>query len=76
MSINVLFSLKNCKNRQTLEGCKNLYKIANQKPSNQNQAPDSLASGSWGICPETPKSVFIHCKLLNSFLCTSPQAQT
>jgi len=52
MPKNVLFSLKNCKNRHTLEAL----------------PPEPLASGGWGLHPQTPTSVILHCKFFLSAL--------
>jgi len=49
MPKNVLFSLKNCKNRQMLGSL----------------PPDPLASGGWGLRPQTPISVILHCKFFS-----------
>jgi len=44
MPKNVSFSLKDCKNRQTLDAL----------------PPDSIASGGWGLRPQTLTSVILH----------------
>jgi len=54
MPKNMLFSLKNCKNRQMLGAL----------PS------DSLASGCWGLLPQTPTSVILLCKFFSLHLPT------
>jgi len=54
MPKNVLFSLKNCKNRQTLMAL----------------PPDPLTSGGWEIRPQTPTLVIFHCKLFTLHLST------
>jgi len=51
---NVLFSLKNCKNRQKLEAL----------------PPDPLASGGWEIRPQTPTSIILHCDFFSLHLLT------
>jgi len=51
MPKNVLFSLKNCKNRQ-------------------KTGADPLASGGWGIRPQTPTSVIQQCKFFSLHLPT------
>jgi len=52
MPKNVLISLKNCKNCQTLGDGKT----------------DPLSSGGWGLCPQTPISVILHCKFFSLHL--------
>jgi len=57
MPKNVLFSIKNCKNHQTLG----------------DLPPDHLVSGGWGLRPQTPTSVILHCEF---FSATAHKSQT
>jgi len=55
MPKSVLFSLKNCKHRQTLGAL----------------SPDPLASGGWALSPQTLTSVILHCEFFSLHLPTS-----